>query len=122
MARLTLSKLTACGNFPTLQPAANSLDLPMVVTVVADKAQFVASGKDLVIVHNTDVGAQTFTITSVADPKNNRTGDITTYSLGAGEYAVVGPLYREGWMQTDGYIYLEAAHVGIKFGVVALPQ
>ena len=122
MPRLTLVKTTAPGNFPTLQPAANSLDLAMVVTVLADKAQFLASGKELVIAHNTGVGAGTVTITSVASAKNNRSGDITAYSIGAGEYAVFGPFEREGWMQSDGYIYLEASTVDVKFGVITLPQ
>lgn len=122
MARSTLTKTTAPGNFPTLQPAANSLDITMAATVVADKTQFVASGKDLIIAQNTGAAPHTITITSVASAKNNRTGDITSYSLGAGELAVIGPLEREGWVQTDGYIYLEADHIEIKFGVITLPQ
>jgi len=122
MARSTLVKTTAPGNFPSLQPAANALDITMAATVVADKAQFLASNKDLVIAHNTGASPHTIAITSVADPKSNRTGDITAYSLGAGELAVFGPFRREGWMQADGYVYLEADHIEIKFGVITLPE
>jgi len=122
MARSTLVKTTAPGNFPTLQPTANSLDITMAATVVADKTQFLASGKDLVIAQNTGATAHTVTITSVASAKNNRTGDITSYSMDAGELAVFGPFEREGWMQSDGYVYLEANHIEIKFGVITLPQ
>jgi len=122
MARLTLVKTAAPGNFPAIQPTANSLDVAMVVTVLVNKAQFSASGKDLVFAHNTGAGAGTVTINSVADPKNNRTGDITAYSIGAGEYAVFGPFSREGWVQTDGNVYLEASTTDVKFGVVSLPQ
>ena len=121
MARSTLVKTTAPGNWPTLQPAVNTLDITMAATVVADKTQFVASGKDLVIAQNTGATAHTVTITSVADPKSNRTGDITAYSMDAGELAVFGPFSREGWMQSDGYVYLEANHIEIKFGVITLP-
>ena len=121
MARSTLVKTAASGSNPTLQPAANSLDVTMAATVVADKTQFVASGKDLIIIQNTGATAHTFTITSTADPKNNRTGDITAYSLDAGEIAHFGPAYRDGWVQSDGNIYLEANHIEIKFGVITLP-
>jgi hypothetical protein len=120
--RSTLTKLTAPGNYPTLPITANSLDLPMAATVVADKTQFVASGKDLVIAQNTGATAHTVTISSVANPKDGRTGDVAAYSIDAGEIAVFGPFSREGWLQADGNIYLEANHVEIKFGVITLPQ
>ena len=122
MARSTLTKVSALGSYPTLALTANSVDLPMAATVVADKTQFVASGKDLVIAHNTGGSAYTVTITSVADGRTKRTGDITSYSIGAGEYAVFGPFEREGWMQSDGYVYLESNDTSVKFGVVTLPQ
>jgi hypothetical protein len=122
MARQTLTKSTAQGNFPTLQPAANSLDLIMTAADATNKEQFVASGKDLIIFHNTGVSTRAVTFTSVVDPKNNRPGDVTAYSIGAGKYGHFGPLTREGWMQTDGYIYSEASHADVKFGVITLPQ
>jgi hypothetical protein len=81
--------------------------------------QFVANGKDLVIAHNTGASAYTITITSAADPYG-RMGDIATYSLGAGEYAVFGPLELAGWVQTDGKVYLQASNAAVKFGVVDL--
>lgn len=116
MARATLTKTTPLGSYGTY--AANAADLTMAAATVADKNQFVASGKDLVIAHNTGAGAHNITITSVVDPYG-RTGDIT-YALGAGEYAIFGPFDLPGWMQTDGKIYLEADHAEIKFGVVPL--
>lgn len=122
MARATLTKVAAQGNYPTLPLTANSADLPMTAANATDKEQFVASGKDLVIAHNTGGSTRTITVTSVADGKTRRTGDQGAYSLGAGEYAVLGPFEREGYMQSDGYIYLEASHADIKFGVVTLPQ
>lgn len=120
MARQTLSKLTSLGNFPSIPLTANSADLPMTAANTTDKEQFVASGRDLIIIHNTGASAYTFTVTSVADGRNKRTGDIATYSLGAGEYAAIGPLEKDGWMQNDGKIYLEASNAAVKFGVVAL--
>lgn len=121
MARQTLSKLTALGSYPVLPLTANSADLPMTAADATNKEQFVATGKDLIIVHNTGASAYTVTVTSVLDVRNNRTGDIATYSLGAGEYAAIGPLEKMGWMQSDGKIYIEASNAAVKFGVVALP-
>ncbi len=93
----------------------------MTAANATDKEQFVASDKDIIVAHNTGAGARTVTITSVADAGNNRTGAITAYSIGAGEYAAFGPFNRQGWMQTDGYIYIEAEHAEVKFGVIKLP-
>jgi len=121
MARYTHVKTTALGNFPALALVANSVDLAMTAAVAADKEQTVMSGKDLVIAHNTGAGARTVTFTSVANGQDKRTGDITTYSIGAGEFAVFGPFEKSGWMQTDGKLYFEAEHAEVKFGVVALP-
>lgn len=121
MPRQTLTKTTALGNFPALQPAANACDLTMTAADAANKEQFVASGNDLIVAHNTGASTRTITITSVADGANKRTGDITTYSLQAGDYAVFGPFTKQGWMQADGKIYIEASHAEVKWGVVALP-
>lgn len=120
MARQTLTKLTALGSYPALPITANAADLPMTAANATDKEQFVADSRNIVIAHNTGASARTITITSVADPSNNRSGDISAYSLGAGEYAAFGPFEPQGWRQTDGYIYLEAAHAEVKFGVIKL--
>lgn len=120
MARTILTATTACGSYPSLPLTANSADLAMSAADIADLNQVVATGKDLVFAHNTNVGAQTITITSAAN-KRNRTGDITAYSIGAGEYAVFGPFDSAGWMQSTGYLYFQASHAEVKLGVVSLP-
>lgn len=122
MARQTLTKLTAQGSFPVIPLTALSADLTLTAADATNKEQFASSGKDLVVAFNSGVSARTVTITSVADAKNNRTGDITTYALAAGKYAFFGPFERNGWMQSDGNIYLEASHADVKWGVIALPQ
>lgn len=120
MARAILTKTTALGKWGNYA-VANAADLTMAAANVSDKNQFVASGNDLVVAHNTGGSAYTVTITSVADPVTGRTGDVTTYSVGAGEYAVFGPFSQRGWSQSTGYIYLEASNAAILFGVVTLP-
>lgn len=119
MPRTTLTALAALGPWGAYS-VANSADLPMSAADVGNKNQVAATGNDLVIAHNTGGSPYTITITSIADPRNNRTGDITTYSLGAGEYAAFGPFKGVGWKHTDGYIYFEASNALVKFGIVGL--
>lgn len=119
MARQTLTKKTAPGSYPSLPISANALDLAFAAADATNKEQFAASGNDLVIAFNSGASAYTVTVTSVKDEKN-RTGDISAYSIGAGEYAVLGPFKSAGWKQTDGNIYLEAENAAVKFAVIAL--
>lgn len=117
MARVTLTKTTIEGPFGDY--GAGEADLDLQAADITDKNQFKASGKDIVIAQNTGAGAQTVTITSIADPYG-RTRDIAAYSLAADDIAIFGPFCTTGWMQSDGYIYLEADSADVKFAVVAL--
>lgn len=119
MARTVLVKTTAKGSYPALQPAADALDVTMAAADVANKNSFLPSGNDLIIAQNSGASPYTVTLTSAVDPQN-RTGDITTYSLAAGDIAVLGPVKTMGWVQADGYVYLEASNASVKFGIVAL--
>lgn len=118
MARTTLVKTTAKGPYPTLPVAANGLDVTMAAADVANKNQFLPGGNDLVLMQNSGASPYTVTITSAADAQN-RTGDITTFSLEAGDIACF-LVKSNGWVQADGYVYLEASNASVKFGVVAL--
>lgn len=119
MARTPLVKTTALGPYGDYS-VANAADLTMAAGDVANKNDFPATGDDLVVAHNTGGSAYTLTVTSAPDPYG-RTKDITAYSIGAGEYAVFGPLELTGWVQADGKIYLEVNNAAIKLGVVKLP-
>src|SRR5512139_124590 len=117
MARTTLTAKTLVGP-KSNGYTANAADLTMSAADVANKNQVVASGKDIVIAHNSGASPYTVTITSIADPNLGRTGDITTYAMAAGVYAVFGPFYTDGWRQTDGYVYFEASNASVKFGII----
>lgn len=125
MARTTRSKTTLLGSYPTLPVAADSADL--VLTAVTgssgsngDQIDFGDFRALLVAVQNSHASnAYTVTFTSKADSKYNRTGDISGYSLAAGE---IGVFYfeRAGWRQSDGMLYLEGNNAAIKVGAVGL--
>ena len=120
MARQILTKTTVVGPYPALQPTANSLDVTLTAADVANKSEFVMSGDDVLIVQNSDpTNPYTFTITSVVDD-HNRTGDITAYSLAAGEIGAFKFSKKAGWMQADGKCYIEASNAAIKFAILTL--
>jgi len=119
MPRTALPIITPPGTNPGTI-AAGAADFVWTAADVANKNQIPHTGKELILVNNTDAAAQTVTITSVSDDFN-RTGDITAYSLDVGDYAVFGPFEIPGWRQTDGNLYLEAAAATVKFAVIRLP-
>ena len=116
MARVTLTKSTAAGT-----NTYAGVVLTMTAADISDLNQFVASGKDLLVIWNTSTDTPyTFTVTSAADERG-RTKDITTEAIVQGVHKIVGPLEMTGWVQTDGKVYLQASNAAVKFGVIALP-
>jgi hypothetical protein len=120
MPRTNIPVQTPLGPFPALPVAANALDITVQAADVANLNEFVFTGKELILVKNDDAGAQTITLTSVAD-EQKRTGDITTYSVGIGEYAAFLATSLKGWQQSDGKFYLAASSANIKIAVLRLP-
>jgi len=118
MARASITPQVVVGAYPTLPVSANALDLAETAADVANKNQFAPSGDDLVIVHNTGASAYTVTFTSIAD-EFKRTGDISAYSVDAGEIAAFR-FKKPGWNQADGKIYIEASNAAVKFAVIQL--
>lgn len=110
------------GHYPTLPVTAEAADFTYTASGAdfADGASFPLTGREVLIVRNDNAGAQTITINSVVDDKN-RTGDITTYSIGIGEYAVFGPFPKSGWAQASGDLYFEVAAADLFLAVLRLP-
>jgi hypothetical protein len=127
MAILTLTPQTVIAKYPSLPLTANSADFVWTAAGAdfADKARFVHTGREAILVRNDNGGAQTVTIESSADPKG-RTGNITTYSVGAGEYAVFPPFPVTGWRQitggNTGYLVLSASAADVYFAILRLPE
>lgn len=117
MPRTTLNKTTPVGGFPTLQPAADSLDVVFTAADISNLNQFRLETGDIVLAWNSGASPYTVTLTSVVDEKN-RTGDVTAYSLAAADVMVFGPLQQKGWRQTDGFMYLQASNALVKFAIL----
>ena len=122
MPRTTLTPLTLLGSYPPIQPTALSMSQTLVAADATNKEQFAVTGKEILVAFNSNAGstARTVTITSVAD-QFNRTGDITAYSVPKGALFMFGPAQLMGWKQSDGYVYVEASHAEILWGLFRLP-
>jgi len=115
MARVTLT--------PIAVPAAYATAAVAIVWTAADvalKNQFVGTGREIVLVQNADAGAtHTVIITSVADPYN-RTGDITQI-VAISTFMTFFIVPITGFLQTDGFVYLEGDNANLKFAILRLP-
>lgn len=123
MARVLVAAQTTPGSYPTLPIPANSRDLSM----QAGDASLLnytplVEGKTLVIVQNTDSGAHTVGFPSVVDSPYGRKGDISAYSLGAGELAIFGPFKGAGWLQSaPAGLWIDVNDATMKIAVITLP-
>ena len=120
MSRHNIAAQTLPGAYPSL-PVTPGSNLVETISVPADgMSTAIVDSKTLVLVHNTAVGAETVTFTSVADVYG-RTGDITAYSLGAGDQRFFGPFKLAGWAQSGNVLWIDTSDAGILLAVITLP-
>ena len=107
---------------PFAAVGAGTADFTFAAGTITDGDTFVCTGRELLVVQNADAGAVTITITSVVDDKN-RTGDITDYSVGIGEFACfpIGLTNSKGWKSTTGKVRITVSDVDLKVAVLRLP-
>lgn len=117
MAETVLTPVTTLGSYPTLPLTANSADFTFAVIDITDGGYFVADGTELIFAQNTDAGTATVTITSQLDHLG-RTGDITAYSMGTGEFAVFGPFKKPGWADANSKVHVKVSDVDVKIAVI----
>ncbi|MDP9326498.1 MAG: hypothetical protein M3O87_08205 [Candidatus Dormibacteraeota bacterium] len=120
MARTALVPIVPLGSTPVLPLVALSAAMALTAADIANGNSVPSTGRELIIVQNSDAAPQTVTVASVVD-RLNRTGDITAYSIPIGAFAVLGPFKTEGWRQADGNLYLNASTATVKFAVIQLP-
>lgn len=121
MAVLVLTPVQMVAKYPSLQPAVNTLDAAFTAAGAdfADGAEFPLTGQEIVIVQNLNVAAKTVTVTSYADGMN-RTGDITAYSVGAAEFAILPQFQPMGWANPAGKLHMAASAADVGFLILRL--
>ena len=107
---------------PFAAVGAGTADFTFAAGTITDGDTFVCTGREVLLVNNTNVGAQTITITSVDDEKG-RSEDITAYSMAAGDFAVfgVGLTTSKGWKSSAGTVRITVSSADVKVAVLRLP-
>ena len=121
MARLALVPIDVVSGYPATPLAVNALDIVFTNAGAqfVDGAGFPHTGREVLLIRNLNVGAQTVTINSVNDDKN-RKGDITAFSFATLEIGAIC-LPKTGWSQPDGQLYFAASATDVAFAVLRLP-
>lgn len=121
MARTNIAVITPIGSFPTLPLTALQAEFVFTAGDVANGNSSPMTGRELLLIQNTDAGAQTITVVSAPDAQG-RSGDITTYSIPASHFAMLGPFTTVGWRQSSGKLFFNVSNANVKVAVVALPS
>ncbi len=116
---VTASVVQPKGPYPGTV-AANDLDVVPFTLDNTNGNVWVGSGRDLLVIQNPTAGAITVTLTSSADAQN-RKADITTYSLGVGEFMSFWYGNLVGWNQGGGQVYLDCSATGLKGLIFKIP-
>jgi hypothetical protein len=119
MGRKQIPVITPLGPYPTLPVAANALDFVFTTADSVNFDQFNFTGRELIVVRNSTAGALTFTLESAADPQS-RVGDITAFSLAAGEFGVFWAGNLVGW-NTAGQFALRSSASTMDYAIIKIP-
>jgi hypothetical protein len=103
---------------PSSAISAGQLAITMTAADVGNGNSFPFTGREILIVQNSDASGHHFTITSVADDKG-RTGDVSSYAIAAGVIAVFNFRgLQGGWQQSDGTVHISADDATVKFAIL----
>lgn len=107
---------TATG-YPT-----QHIPLTMTPADVSNKHTFTMTGdmKEVIVVQCTGTVTRNVTLSSVAESRTGRTGDVT-FAITPSALVVFGPVRLDGWRQTTGKFNLEADSTNVSFAVIRLP-
>ena len=117
MARTALTVVNLKQNNYAVQ--AGDLAAPL-ASDVANMNAFAFTGKEVIVVQNSDAAPHTFTVSSLPDHLG-RTQDIAAYSVPATSLAAIEVSVAEGWKQADGNIYLQSSHAALTVAILRHP-
>jgi hypothetical protein len=95
------------------------LDAAFIAADATNGNYFVASGRDVLIVYNSDVSGQTLTINSAPDA-SGRKADLIAYPIAAGGFMQMFISAASLFTQTDGTVQLTASANTVKFLVLSV--
>jgi len=109
-----------CGALLGGSPAADQFKITWTAADASNFNDVALTGNDYLLVWNTHASTDyTVTVHTTAD-ENGRTGDITTYNIGASTIHVLGPFKLTGFAQTNGRLNIDGSNASIKFAVLTV--
>lgn len=78
------------------------------------------TGREIVLVNNTDVGAQTITVTSQPAASTQRLGDITAASVPAGAIRAFQLFPTNGWVNSNGQLEVQTSNNLLQIAILRL--
>lgn len=115
MAQTALVKTTVKNN--NYAVVAGDLTVTMAASDTANGNSFVPTGREILIVSNTDASAHTFTITSVPDAHGRVDTSLVAYSVAAGAVVAINMSLLSGWV-SGNLITMTSTSALLKFGVI----
>jgi hypothetical protein len=89
--------------------------------VAADDAQFVSTGREVLLLRNTTAGALTVTVSSTANAGFARAGTAPTVVVPANGFSIIGPIPQDGFITSIGTVNVSTTVDGILGCVLELP-
>ncbi len=85
---------------------AGQLTVAMTSCDAANGNQYVYSGRDVLLLQNTDASPHPITVNTIADPYGGTNTSLTSYSLPANSISAIQMQFSQGWLQTGGVIQI----------------
>jgi hypothetical protein len=121
MSRTNIATQIPVGPYPAGGiVAALALDLAWVGADVSNHNEFQFTGKEVLLVWNTDTASHNLTVTSAPD-EHGRADDIASYAVAAGVVSAFS--FRAGgagWLQSDGHVYFQGDNALLKFAILSV--
>lgn len=115
MARTTITPIVSPGAYPGVLTTFAWVDLGVTGT---NGHQFTLTGAEVILVKNISGSGVACQLFSVDDQFGRQENIVST--IAANGYSLIGPMKQEGWMQTDGNLYLDSTATAIKAAVVKI--
>lgn len=98
---------------------AGDLTVAFVAMDATNGNSFYATGREILIVQNSDASTHTFTVSSVADSLGRTDASLTSYTVAGNGFAAVQFKSLSGWIQPGGQtVYLTTSSALLKIAVV----
>lgn len=122
MPRTAVTPFTPLGPYPAGGTvSALALDVAWTAADVGNSNKCIYTGKEVLLVWNTDASGHHFTLTSEPD-EHGRSADITSYAIAAATVSMFNlRAGLAGWLQADGNFYFSADNALVKFAIAIIP-